>query len=248
MNGRIEIISGTLGGGKTAKAVEIMLGHLASGGYVFSNVEIYPDKVAEKLKSRFGVKWDPSRYVFLTGDARDYHTQVKRGTAQQVVMLVVDEAGLDLNARDWSKTDKHLIAFNAMARKLDIHLVYISQDSNDIDKQVRKKADTIWHCRNLRRYKIFGLWDCPVPMFFRVRYDNARGGQTAVRQDFEVTWWPWSIGTYNSDALVGSVAAQWNGMQVANGAPLERAKAGNVLNKYEIGLVWALASYVLMKW
>ena len=220
MNGFIELVTGTLGGGKTAFAVERMFEHLCRGGWAFTNIEVYPDKIAERMAAR-GLKFAPERLVMLQGDARTFHQQVKRGTAEMCVMLVIDEAGLEMNARDYRETDKTQLAFNTMARKLDIHLVYISQDATDVDKMVRKKSDTVWICRNMKKLKIWGFIPCPLPFYFRVRFDNTRGNRP-VKMDSEVTLRPFSWGLYNSDAMVGAVSQQFRGMDVAQATPLER--------------------------
>ena len=178
MNGFIEMVTGTLGGGKTSLAVERIYEHLCKGGWVYTNIECYPDKIAERM-AQIGLEFDPQRLVILQGDAREFHKHVKRGTADSLVMVAIDEAGLEINSRDWGKTEKPQLAFNTMARKLDIWLVYISQDANDVDKQIRKKADTIWVCRNMKKLKIWGVFPFPLPFYFRVRFDNTRGEQAA---------------------------------------------------------------------
>jgi len=222
VNGFIELVTGTLGGGKTAFAVERVYEHLKRGGWVFTNVEVYPDKIAERLKSE-GYVFDPARLVVLKGDCREYHKEVKRGTAESLVMLVIDEAGLEMNSRDWAKTSKEQLAFNTMARKLDIWLVYISQDANDVDKQVRRKADTVWVCRNMKKCKLWGVIPFPLPFYFRVRFDNTRGTKPQ-KMDSEVFLKSPAWGLYNSDAMVGQVADSFRHLKTAEAAPLARIK------------------------
>ena len=220
VNGFIELVTGALGGGKSAFAVERIYDHLKRGGWVYTNIECWPDKIAERLASQ-GYVFAPERLVILNGDARDFHRVIKRGTKDSLVMLAIDEAGLELNARDWAKTDKDQLAFNTMARKLDIWLVYISQDANDVDNQIRKKADTIWVCRNMKKLKIWGFIPCPLPFYFRVRFDNTRGTKPQ-KMDSEMLLKPSSWGLYNADAMVGLVAQKFSGMASVEAAPLKR--------------------------
>jgi len=229
MNGFIEIVSGTLGGGKTAFAAERAFDHLCKGGYVYSNVEFYPTAIAARM-AELGLEFDPSRLVMLTGSARKFHEQISRGTADSLVMLVIDEAGLELNARDYKQTDDTQMAFNTMARKLDIHLVYISQDMNDVDKQIRRKADTVWICRNMKKLKIWGVLPFPLPFYFRVRMDNTRG--KLVKHDSEVVLPPLpSWGLYNSDAMVGDKAASFANLKQVVATPLRRIPKVKIVNK-----------------
>jgi hypothetical protein len=220
MNGFIELITGTLGGGKSALAVERAFSHSLNGGFVYTNIECYREEWAKRVAER-GLKFDQSRLVMLEGDSRDFYKVVKRGTAEMPVMLVIDEAGLDLDSRDFAKTSKELIAFNTMARKLDIWLVYISQSMNDVDKKIRGKADTVWVCRNMKKLTIWGIIPMPLPFYFRVRFDTTRGGKL-VKMDSDFTLHPSSWGLYNSDAMVGNEASKFRGMEKAEGGPLEK--------------------------
>lgn len=221
MNGYIEIVSGTLGGGKTSLGVEFSYATLKKGGWVFSNVEFYPDKIAERMLSE-GYVFDPQRLVMLQGDARDFYKVVKRGTADSLVHLLIDEAGLEFNSRDHTKTEKDQIAFNTMARKLDIRLTYVSQSHNDVDKQIRGKADTVWVCRNMKKLKIWGLIPFPLPFYFRVRYDTTRAQGKLTHMDTDIVLRSPAWGLYNSNAMVGSVAQKFNGMEQVQGSPLKR--------------------------
>ena len=221
MNGFIEIVTGTLGGGKTSLAVERIYDHLKRGAWVWTNIECYPKEIDQRL-AREGYVFEPERLNMLNGDARDFYKSVKRGTADSLVMLVIDEAGLEFNSRDHAKTEKDQIAFNTMARKLDIWLVYISQSHNDVDKQIRGKADTVWVCRNMKKLKLWGVIPCPLPFYFRVRYDTTRGGGKLTYMDSEMLLRSPAWGLYNSDAMVGVAAEKLKAMEQVKGSALQR--------------------------
>lgn len=221
MNGATEAITGTLGGGKTAFAVERMLEHLLAGGYCYTNVEIYLEKVREWMLEK-GRVFEPDRLIFLTGDLGTFHKQVKRGTHECQVMVVLDEASLDFNARDWASTSKDLLAFNNFVRKLDIILLYITQRFEDLDKQFRARVGVLWVCRNMKHLKLLGLIPFPLPLFFRVRFDNTRGNGKPVKLDSEAVVKSWAWGLYNSDALTGKGHEQFLAMETANRTPLKR--------------------------
>ena len=220
MNGFIEIVSGTLGGGKTSKAVEVLYDHLWRGGWAYTNIEMYPEAIAARM-AEGGRVFEPERLVHLTGDARKFHEQVKRGTDTCNVMVVIDEAGLEINARDWKDTDKLQLAFNTMARKLNIHLVYISQDVNDVDKQLRRKAEIVWVCRNMKKLRIWGVIPCPLPFYFRVRFNNTLGAKPQ-KMDSEIVLRSPAWGLFNSNAMVGNVAQVFKTMDAVEATPLKR--------------------------
>lgn len=222
MNGAIEIITGTLGGGKTLFAVERIYNHLLTGGWVYTNIEVYHEKFAARM-AEAGFEFIPERLVHLEGDPRDFHRQISRGTSDSCVMLVIDEAGLGFNSRDWAKTDKANLTFNTLARKLDILLLYISQDINDIDKQFRKKAARLWVCRNFRHYQFLGVVPMPFPLMFRVCFDNSTGSSKPRKLHSEIgIKRSWACGLYNTDAILGQDQGELGKLGVVRAEPLKR--------------------------
>ena len=222
MNGAIEIITGTLGGGKTLFAVERIYWHIRAGGWVYTNIEVHPEEFAKRLAAE-GLEFDPARLVILTGDPREFHKQISRGTKDSVVMLVIDEAGLSFNSRDWAKTDKANLTFNTLVRKLDILLLYVSQEINDVDKQFRKKAGKLWVCRNFRHYHLMGVIPMPIPMMFRVCFDNSTGSSKPRKLHSEITIRrSWACGLYNTDAILGQDQGEMGKMKTVTATPLRR--------------------------
>lgn len=225
MNGYVELITGTLGGGKTLFAVERIFEHLALGGYVFTNIAMKPDAIRAALEVRKRKKFDPSRLVVWTGDeAREPQNHVMRGTAERCVMLVIDEAGLEHNARDWAKTDRDFIALNALARKMELVVLYISQQATDFDKQVRSRCRAEWQCRNLHNLRLFGVLPVKVPLYARVCYDITKGKREYVTYD--VLPLPmWVCELYDSNALVGRGKEALEKLVQATATPLEDVPA-----------------------
>jgi hypothetical protein len=221
--GKVEIVTGDLGGGKTAYAVEMAYEQLASGGWVFTNIEILADKVRERLASE-GLVFVEERLVFLQGDnMKAFYTQLRRGSDGEVVMCCVDEAHFDLNARNWKDTSEELIQFITLCRKLDIWLIFVTQDANDIDKQVRRKITVEVACRNLKEERIFGGIPFPVPVYFRVRFKMFQG-RPHHKIDSEFYFRSPAWGLYRSKALLGSKAQVFAGMAVGKRERLARVQ------------------------
>lgn len=224
MNGYIEVVNGTLGGGKTLLAVERMLDKLVQGGEVFTNVELYPDKIAEAIGRR-GYVFDPARLHVLppTVNVQNIAGHLKRGTKDNLVMLVWDEASFDINAKEHQRLQSEFRSLCILARKLDIHAILITQVFNDLDNQVRGKVQKQWMCRNLSSFRIlWGLVPCPFPLMFRVCY-HIGGFAKAQYSHTEIVWRSSeAMGLYNSDALLGPDAGKFEALEVANVRPLER--------------------------
>lgn len=222
MNGYVEMITGTLGSGKTLLAVERAYEHVRNGGYVYGNVAFRPDQWERTLRERDHLRFDPSRLVQLTAaETLEFHRHVPRGTRERPVMVIVDEAGLEFNARDWAKTDRDLLALNTLARKLELIVLYVSQQSADMDKQFRGKCRAEWQCRRPFNRRIMGMWQIDVPLFFRVCYDVSKGKRERVCYDV-VPPPKWVYPLYDSDALVGRGHEALSGMAQVTGTPLER--------------------------
>lgn len=86
--GSLELYCGNLGSGKTSMACDRALEHLAKGGTVVSNIEWYPDKVAEWLRQTHGLEFDPARLIRVEDDDSVWSKAV-RGTEKLATMLVL---------------------------------------------------------------------------------------------------------------------------------------------------------------
>lgn len=219
--GSLEIYCGNLGSGKTSMACDRALEHLVKGGTVVSNIEWYPDKVAKWMHEEHGLRFDPARLIKIE-DGEEVWRKAVIGTEKLPTMLLIDEAHVEHNSRDWNKTHREQIMFNTMVRKLRIHLVYITQDENNMDKQFRRMAQRVTYVRNLSQYQLMGgLFSLPFKVMFRVPY-LCGPGVKPTRMQPEVVWGCQSWGMFNSHSLVGRAAETFSALQTAPDSPLER--------------------------
>jgi hypothetical protein len=68
-------------------------------------------------------------------------------------VILLDEAGIFLNSREFAKTPKELLADLAQSRKDGCDLIYCAQFDEQVDKQMRLLTQYFWHCTG------FSLWD-----------------------------------------------------------------------------------------
>lgn len=232
MNGEIELITGTMGGGKTSYAVAEIMFHLRKGGTVYTNIEMVFPEVGKWLAYQ-GLKFDPTRLVYLNeDDVLSFTSFVKRGSADLRVMLVIDECALNFNSRDFQETAKRekqmempILHFNVLVRKLDIRLLYLVQASSLFDKQMRTLCQTQTDCRNLKHMRLLGVFPCPIPLQFRVHFVLTLGVKTLSYTEYIFSHgmrWVWPL--YKSDALLGRAAGKFGKMEHAATSPLERIK------------------------
>jgi len=218
--GTLEFYCGALGSGKTSFAFERALEHLLKGGTVVTNIEFYPNVIADWMRDEHGLKFDPSRLI-RTEDGAEIWQSAVIGSASLPTMLLVDETHVEHNARDWSKTSAAQILFNTMARKLRIHVVYITQDPNNVDKQFRRMAQKMWYCRNAANLTVLGLFKFPFNIFVRVPYACGPGIPPRAMSP-EICLRPISWGMFNSHALVGRAQETFSVLKTADESPLEK--------------------------
>ncbi|WP_438479841.1 zonular occludens toxin domain-containing protein [Oleiharenicola lentus] len=218
VEGSSTIITGTLGGGKSMCAVDMAMEHLSLGGTVVTNIPIFSDKVASWMLEEFGLIFDPTRLILLNqASIADFENHAVRGNQKIAAMMVLDEAALDLNAKDHAQVSRETFNFVVLVRKLRIHLVFIAQDANDVAKQIRGKMQKEIHCRSLMNF-----WEgIRIPLFVRVPY-TLEVGKKPWRRKAKWSWKARSWGFFDSHALHGAKATIYGALQEAASSDLQR--------------------------
>lgn len=235
-DGSCRVFTGGLGGGKTLAAVERIMDHLVDGGTVVTNIPLHVDKIARWLARAYAYEFDPDRLKLLhQGSMRNFHDLAVRGNDEQTVLFVVDEAAMDLNARDWKQAAHERFEFVVLCRKLGVDLILIAQDANDIDKQLREKFQFELHCRSLKQFPIMG-YEIGLPLFVRVEYMLQLGAKPHRTR----ATWHWKSpawGYYDSFALHGERAQLFGALEQAKSGKLRNVKTD--LKPYFIGILVA---------
>jgi hypothetical protein len=183
----IECYEGRLGGGKTYSATVRIVDHLRRGGLVATNVELRWERVVAYVADRFGVVVEPDQLIKLVDEQIGlFHRFTPSGTPQLPVLIVIDEAHLNFNSRDYAKTDKlyrETLTFLTQSRKVHTDVVFISQSVLNMDKQFMRLVQFIWRFRDLSKWKIPGLgikW--PINQILCVQFDY--DGRTVLQRQF----------------------------------------------------------------
>jgi hypothetical protein len=142
---------------------------VARGGHVFTNVELSLDGFRDLVVKSFRVKPNLEKQLhFLTGDQIPlFHRAIAAGDMSLPVLVVIDEAHLWFNAREWAKTSKELLTFLTQSRKVSIDIIFITQAATNIDKQFRSLIQYLWAFKDLR--KLLSWW--PLPSIMCCRFD-----------------------------------------------------------------------------
>jgi len=187
----LSIFDGRPGDGKSYSAVALkILPHLAAGGYVATNIEMIPDGVAAYILNRTGKVFDRSRLRILTEDeAPKFHKYIPPGNEDVRVLVVIDEAHLFFNARDWAKSDKDFRdTFNLATqhRKYFLDIILVSQHFGNIDAQFLRLIEELWRFRDLAkwRFPIPGLRWIRIPYFRFLSIVFDRNGKTIIARNW----------------------------------------------------------------
>ncbi|HHX67631.1 MAG TPA: DUF2075 domain-containing protein [Gallicola sp.] len=168
----IYFYSGTPGSGKSlhvARDIYYRLNRNKKYPNVIANFMIN-EKMIKNKKARFIYKDNSDLTVsFLLNYAFENHTQ---GVENQT-MVVVDEASVIWNAREWQKGETShnrmdWLKFFVQHRKLGYNFIIISQTDRQIDRQIRSLFEYEIKHRKVNNFKIGKL--LPIPLFACVSY------------------------------------------------------------------------------
>ncbi len=168
----IYFYSGTPGSGKSlhvARDIYYRLNRNKKYPNVIANFMIN-EKMIKNKKARFVYKDNSDLTVsFLLNYAFENH---KQGVENQT-LVVVDEASVIWNAREWQKGETShnrmdWLKFFVQHRKLGYNFIIISQTDRQIDRQIRSLFEYEIKHRKVNNFKIGKL--IPFPMFACVSY------------------------------------------------------------------------------
>lgn len=160
----IKLFSGTPGSGKTLHAVHVMDWYNRHKKPVIANFELnkklvkHPELMIipdDKLTPDMLIEF--SRYWFQ-------NRRVKEGE----ILLVLDEAQLVFNARDW-KFNRPWISFFTQHRKWGFDVILIAQYDRMLERQIRSLIE--YEEKHLKVSNLGGIWGLIMPLFlgrFRV--------------------------------------------------------------------------------
>jgi hypothetical protein len=149
----IEIFQGRIGGGKTYNAVLRMARHMSKGGHVFTNIEVNWDGFVILCEKSFGFTPKSEQFhILTTEEIPSVHKFIGSGSSDCPALVVVDEAQLFYNSRDWQKQDRGLLTFLTQSRKVSVDMIFITQAATNIDKQFRVLCQYVWAFKDMKRF------------------------------------------------------------------------------------------------
>jgi len=243
--GYCALVSGALGSGKSLYGAERIIQHLALGGTCITNMQMVEEQIKVTLRKQFGVVYDPSRLVQIDPDSiKNFHDFARRGGARLPVLMVLDEAALDHNARNWRDRTEEAFHMVVLCRKLGIMLLFIAQDAEDLDSQLRRKFAEEISCRSLSKLLLLENGrHIGLPLFVRVRLTDKMGkvrGQGKHRLGWSIRWGSPAFGCYLTHALHGAKGKLFGALQEAEDKPLQKIPYDYTTANIYLSLILAL--------
>jgi hypothetical protein len=246
----IELYEGRLGGGKTYTAAVRMVDHVRRGGIVCTNVELIWPAFKQFIQDQYGLEAEDDQFISLHDEQVGlFHRFTPSGTAELPVLVVIDEAHLTFNARDFAQTDKlyrETLTFLTQSRKVNTDVIFIAQSVLNMDKQFMRLVQFIWRFRDLAKWKIPGLGiPYPLKQILAVQFDY--DGKTILQRTF-VNKDKRIFGLYNTNSLIREFPRLGN----VNTSPrkLQKVKQNKINMKFLIPLgivVGLISGYFLVK-
>lgn len=146
----IRVIQGEIGGGKTYFAVCEMMEALGDGRIICTNVELKIEPIRKYLRRFHKWELDLNQIVVLDAkDIRDFYAKTPAGSEHKFVEVYIDEAQFELNARDWMHQPRELMEFLTTSRHEFTNVTFITQEADNVDKQVRRLVQCYWVCKDM---------------------------------------------------------------------------------------------------
>lgn len=152
----IYLFSGTPGSGKSLHLAEMIRNRLIFNKPVIANFAVRTDLINKKKKLPFSeidnYKIQPQ---FLIDYAKEYWSGKR--VIEDHILLVIDEAQILFNAREWHKPQMHeWISFFTQHRKLGYLIVLVAQSDGMLDKQIRNIIEFNFVHRKVSNFGIYG--------------------------------------------------------------------------------------------
>lgn len=166
----IELYTGFVGSGKSYAATKngVTIADAPLGKrWVIANFPIKPKK---KMFARFRKKnkFNEPRWIYKKNEELTVDYLIKLSLEngwnkkESSCLVIFDEAGIPFNSRSWNKPDRlQWIEFLSQSRKFGYDFIFITQDRDMMDKQIRKLCEyEVQHKRlnNMHVFKLLSLF------------------------------------------------------------------------------------------
>lgn len=167
----ITLYTGSPGSGKSYNCVRTIYSWLTKkkNNCVVANfdIKIKNEKMKKKIKGKFTRIYDED---ITTTYMLEYANKNHEPSLESQTLLIIDEASLYFNSREWmaDKSRKDWLKFMAQHRKFGFEIILLCQNDRQIDRQIRSLVEYEKIHRKVNNHKIFKIF--PKTVFVCVNY------------------------------------------------------------------------------
>lgn len=182
MDGKLRIIDGEPGKGKSLQAVRMMITDIRRGKKIATNIALTP-KFATAAKK---IRPDTNVMIIQDEEISEFWKHVPAG-----YNIYVDEAHLIWLSTDWNSNRKgQLVSYFSQFRKFGDDITLLAQNYENLDKFIRQRSTEIHTCR---RISIPSFWPGKSrgrPILFWVMHYGCAGGERGDKVGFPSFYTP----------------------------------------------------------
>jgi len=175
-----------VGAGKSYTLTTIAVAHLLNGGTVVTtdSFGLLWDNIKAFARDTHGIELEEGQLIIHPDkSAKSLHEVVPQGTEELPVLLILDEAHSEFNARDWSDVRKRaFFLWLTQSRHDDVDVIFSSQSIYNVDKQVQRLVTKVFSVRNMAFVKLFGVF-AVRPNYFRL-WEFGPDGKTCIARQW----------------------------------------------------------------
>jgi len=234
----ISIVTGIPGTGKSYYLVRVIIDELLNGNkFVVTNLPIVPHKLHEycvkrspsfDINTRLRLLKPEEVSVFYLHRTQNVHADLRAPTRESSlagvhvdysntspVLFVIDEAQIQFDSREWTKTGPELTFYNSQHRKLLDDVYFATQDERLIETRIRSFAEQFIYCQNGVMDRLWTYFRQTAKFTVKSRRKPLVGGQNKD--------WNWTE-TYALDLEVASCYDTSAGTAIAGRLTHEKRK------------------------
>lgn len=103
------------------------------------------------------------------------------GVPLQPALYVLDEVHIPFNARSWSQTGRGALWYLSQHRKMGDDVILVSQNPEQVDKQLRMLTQDWIHCRNIGKEQLSRFFKLPRRILWRSFASQPTSGREAAQ-------------------------------------------------------------------
>lgn len=200
----IEFVEGKIGGGKSYYSTMRLIHGMCQGKPCMTNIVLNEKECLEEIERISGKRYASLPWEYINeDDIPKLHEVLPYGGGKESQMqVVIDEAHIWFNSREWKTLNKKWNRYLTQSRKAGVDFIFISQAASNVDAQLRRQAEKFWAVRDMSKFKL--PWIGSLPFMLLSEWDQT--GKECISRRM-VRYHSWVFRCYESSAFLDAETA-----------------------------------------